>query len=164
MEPVACLHRHIKENTMRKPFTLLIALLLTACAPRLIPAPEPTPIPPALQMDTPTPAPDPIQDDIIRLAISDLAARLSIDPELVHIISAESTLWPDSSLGCPQPGEAYAQVLTEGVLIQLEADDQIYEYHTDTGAQLILCDVSNLPTFPVTPGEIDDGKPWMPVD
>lgn len=115
-------------------------------------------------MDTPTPAPDPIQDDIIRLAISDLAARLSIDPELVHIISAESTLWPDSSLGCPQPGEAYAQVLTEGVLIQLEADDQIYEYHTDTGAQLILCDVSNLPTFPVTPGEIDDGKPWMPVD
>lgn len=64
------------------------------------------------------------------LAIADLSNRLSIDRSAVHLLSTESTTWPDSSLGCPQPGGLYNRILIEGYLIRLEANDQIIAYHT----------------------------------
>ena len=58
----------------------------------------------------------------------------------------------------------YAQVLTPGFLILLEVDGQQYIYHTDEVETVVLCKESDLPMFPVTPGEIDDGQPWIPVN
>jgi hypothetical protein len=61
----------------------------------------------------------------------------------------------------------YAQVVTPGFVVMLEAGDEPYRYHADTGNRLILCEgetTSPLPTIPVTPGEILDGKPWIPAD
>ena len=72
--------------------------------------------------------------------------------------------WPDSSLGCPVEGMMYAQVETEGYIIWLEANDSPYRYHTDTDEQVVFCETPQLPGIPVTPGEIDDGEPWVPVD
>ncbi|HYR20975.1 MAG TPA: hypothetical protein VEQ15_15870, partial [Myxococcales bacterium] len=39
--------------------------------------------------------------------------------------------WPDTSLGCPKPGMSYAQVVTRGFLIELEAAGKSYRYHSD---------------------------------
>jgi hypothetical protein len=72
--------------------------------------------------------------------------------------------WPDTSLGCPEEGMMYAQVETEGFIIWLEANERPYRYHADAIEQVVLCETPQLPGFPVTPGEIDDGEPWMPVD
>ncbi len=46
--------------------------------------------------------------------------------------------WPDTSLGCPQKGMMYAQVITPGFRVVLAVNDQDYEYHTDN-ARVVLC-------------------------
>jgi hypothetical protein len=58
----------------------------------------------------------------------------------------------------------YAQTLTPGFLITLEAGGQQYFFHTDEKSTVVLCIEDNLPDFPLTPGQIQDGKPWMPVN
>ena len=57
-------------------------------------------------------------------AVADLAERQGADPADIEVVSVENVTWPDSSLGCPEEGMQYAQVLTDGVLIVLELDGQ----------------------------------------
>jgi hypothetical protein len=84
-----------------------------------------------LTLITPTlPAPaDPVMHSLIDEAKADLAQRLSLSVEQIILLEAVRVVWPDSSLGCPEEGTAYAQVLTPGYLIRLEANGQEYEYH-----------------------------------
>lgn len=94
--------------------------------------------------------PAPLQN-LIDKAKTDLAQRLSISITLIRFIEVDEVTWPDSSLGCPQDGMAYAQVLTPGYLIRLEYSNNQYEYHSGKGAEVIYC--AN-PTAPV-PGAPD---------
>ena len=72
-------------------------------------------------------------------AIADLAARLSIAPEAIAVVRMVEVDWPDGSVGCPQPGMRYKQVLTNGTFIQLQVDDQLYNYHSGVGRPAFLC-------------------------
>ena len=58
--------------------------------------------------------------------------------ESILVESVEAVQWPDSSLGCPQPGMLYAQVVTPGYLIVLAVEDQTYEYHADLDRLVVL--------------------------
>ncbi|MFC1923436.1 hypothetical protein ACFLY4_09120 [Chloroflexota bacterium] len=104
---------------------------------------------------------DPILEIIVEQARGKLAQRLKIDESLITLIETKSILWPDASLGCPKPGMAYAQVLTQGYLIRLGSSDQIYEYHTDKDDFIILCEATlednNLKEG--TDKSVDDGWP-----
>ncbi len=71
-------------------------------------------------------------------AISNLARRLGVDGGQVQVLTAKKVTWPDASLGCPEPGKTYAQVLTPGYLIVLRARDTRYEYHGNAQT-LFLC-------------------------
>ena len=82
-----------------------------------------------------TPAPQPDHRD---LAVADLAAKLSVDPATITVKAVEPIEWPDASLGCPQPGMMYAQVITPGYRIMLEIDGKSYEYHTGGGG-IVRC-------------------------
>ena len=77
-------------------------------------------------------------------ATDDLAARLAIEPADVEVLSAVLVVWPDASLGCPQPDMQYAQVVTDGSIIELgvgEGDDMVvYRYHTGGSSGPFLCD------------------------
>ncbi|HSL43326.1 MAG TPA: hypothetical protein VK897_07835 [Anaerolineales bacterium] len=143
---------------------LLIPLLVSACSPRLIASADPTQIDPPVEAPVVVQTPDIVLDQILSLAINDLAKRLSLDPKSIQVLSAKPVLWPDSSLGCPRPGEIYTQETVLGYQIILEANKQEYIYHTDADQTFLLCVEEDLPYFPVTPGEIDDSEPWMPVD
>lgn len=70
----------------------------------------------------------------------DLAARLAIDVNSIEVVSEQVVEWPDSSLGCPQEGMAYLQVITPGTHIQLRVGDQIYSYHSGRGGPPFLCE------------------------
>lgn len=85
---------------------------------------EPAMITPIL----PTPA-DPAPRSLIDEAKADLAQRLSLSVDQFALLEAAAVVWPDSSLGCPEEGMAYAQVLTPGYLIRFEAGGREYEYH-----------------------------------
>ena len=107
---------------------------------------------------------DPLVEQVTSLAVKDLSARLSLDPSMVTVLFTESVVWTDTALGCPLPGEVHAQQAVPGYRLRLEANGQEYDFHTDADSTVILCPEEDLPSFPVTPGEIDDGEPWMPVD
>jgi hypothetical protein len=51
----------------------------------------------------------------------------------------EAKQWRDSSLGCPREGMMYAQVITPGYMIVLQAGDRLYEFHTDRRETAVLC-------------------------
>ncbi len=99
-----------------------------------------TPKPSPLTLST---SPAPIQpaeaEPAVRAAITDLAARLKISPDSVQVVSVQATDWPDTSLGCPQPGMFYAQVITLGYRIVLSAEGNQVEYHADKKGRAVTC-------------------------
>lgn len=72
-------------------------------------------------------------------AIADLAKQTGVPADQITVVSVDPMEWPDTSLGCPQEGMMYAQVITPGYLIVLETQGQQYEYHTDQGTNVVLC-------------------------
>lgn len=79
----------------------------------------------------------------IETARADLARRTGVAPAMITLARVEAVDWRDSSLGCPQPGQMYLQVITPGYLILLEAAGRTYEYHTDReGRHVVLCQQS----------------------
>ncbi len=75
----------------------------------------------------------------LEATIADLATQSNITSDQISVISVKAMEWSDSSLGCPQEGYMYAQVITAGYLIILEAGGQSYPYHTDQTGNVILC-------------------------
>ena len=73
-------------------------------------------------------------------ARADLAHRLDVDPGEIELLSAEEVSWRDASVGCPQPGMTYAQVVTSGSRIVLESGAKRYEYHSDNRRDPFLCE------------------------
>lgn len=73
-------------------------------------------------------------------ARADLAGSMKAEPGTIEVVSAAMVVWPDSSLGCPKPGEHYLQVLTDGVRIVLELGDKRYTYHAAKGKPPFRCE------------------------
>jgi hypothetical protein len=57
------------------------------------------------------------------VAIADMAAHLNIQAEQVTVVGLEEVTWPDASLGCPEPGKMYAQVLVPGYRVTRPSGD-----------------------------------------
>lgn len=87
-----------------------------------------------------------VLDETVGSAVRDLAARLGVSPDEVIVVDATTVIWPDSSLGCPQPGAMYMQVLQEGRRIRLQVGEQIYHYHSSTTRKPFFC---QHPTEPI---------------
>ncbi len=79
------------------------------------------------------------QQPVVDLARQQLADSLSCDLQSVDIVSVEEMEWSDSSLGCPQPGMMYMQVITPGYRVTLEHNGQRYTFHTDRGRRAVHC-------------------------
>ena len=67
-------------------------------------------------------------EDAITMAKADLSKRLSIGPELIEVIASEECTWGDTSLGFPDPGTSYAQILISGYRVVLRAAGGTFEY------------------------------------
>lgn len=105
---------------------------------------------------TPTPSsrdvPNSAEESLIDQAKADLAARLDISVQEIDVVEFRHVTWRDSSLGCPQPGRVYMQVLSDGSLIRLEAGGSVYEYHSGRGRGPFLCENPKPPAPDITPG------------
>ena len=106
--------------------------------------------------------------DMLDAIIADLAESLDISAEEITVVQAREVEWNDGSLGCPQPGMMYIQVITPGFRVVLLAKDQMFDYHTDTNTRFILCNgygVINdpVPLLPIRPGGNKSPKcKWPP--
>ena len=78
--------------------------------------------------------------DIERAARLLLADLHSAEADTFTLISSESVVWPDASLGCPQEGFGYAQVVTPGYKLVFTLGDTSYVVHTNAdGSNLVPC-------------------------
>lgn len=141
---------------------IFAALTLVACAPVRPPATAIEPSPPTLTVvddgalvqednivvDKPTEEKQPMLPQV-NAAITDLAARLNVAPTQIEVVSVEAVVWPDGSLGCPQPGMLYPQVLQEGLRIRLAVAGVIYQYHSGERRAPFWCEH---PAEPPPPG------------
>jgi len=97
-----------------------ICLLLSACD-RPPPARTGAPAdPPAPKIATESKSPV----DIARHVVADF---LALPEDEVTLVSVESKDFGDASLGCPAPGMSYAQVITPGHLVIVEADGRRFD-------------------------------------
>jgi hypothetical protein len=149
--------------------TIVLAMTGLACTPAAVsPQPASTPLPanspaPATSAATPGPtftrAPAPLPTLPVAVAPTvpvpagalaalaavrqDLAQRLNLAEGQIALVHAEAVDWPNSSLGCPQPGMAYLQVITPGYRLVLAAGavsaEFRAEYHTDAGGRFVSC-------------------------
>ena len=76
---------------------------------------------------------------MVDAAIADVADRLGLTAEAIEVVEARAVTWPDSSLGCPEPGMSYMQVLTPGYLVRLHAAGESHHYHSGPGGRPVLC-------------------------
>jgi hypothetical protein len=125
--------------TLTRLTVLALTSAITLAARSL--GPETTPV---LQTEPP--------GDPVELAVSDLAQRLGVDRSAIVVLSVEDVTWPDSSLGCPEPGRAYIQVLTPGKRIRLGVDGKVYEYHSGRTEAPVYCDNPQPPVTGDRPG------------
>lgn len=71
------------------------------------------------------------ESPVVDIAKKDLAQRLNITTGEVKLVKQELVNWRDTSLGYPEKGMVYAQEITPGFRIILEAQSKTYEYHSD---------------------------------
>ncbi len=81
-------------------------------------------------------------------AIAIVSQETGIPPEELTVVTQEEVTWRDSSLGCPQPGFNYLQVLTPGIRILVEGNNQTFHVHGDGANRLFLCENPQRPANP----------------
>lgn len=66
-------------------------------------------------------------DDPARVARQLVAHTLGVPLAATRILSSTPREFPDGSLDCPAPGMAYAQVITPGAIVMVEADGRRFD-------------------------------------
>lgn len=132
--------------------------LLTICAAALavLPACAAEPLapgaiaPPKRVLDTveapPAPAGEPVNTasmprEVRRAVVADAARRFRVDENAVVLTRAEQLTWNDGSLGCPQPGQMYTQMLVPGYRVVARTAEGELTYNTDTRGNVVTCGV-----------------------
>ncbi|MDO8749931.1 MAG: hypothetical protein Q7K03_02130 [Dehalococcoidia bacterium] len=95
---------------------------------------------------------DPQAGEEVTLTKEHLAAKLGIPVQEIELLFKEAVSWPDTSLGVPEPGKFYAQVVVPGFRVILSAEGKEYAYHTGEleGKTTVIAD----------PGAVEGG--WRP--
>jgi hypothetical protein len=129
----------------------------TEAAPTMSPmktpdSPLPSPTAPAVWQETGTVA------DIIVPQLME-KEDLALDPGNLKLMSVEEVTWNDTSLGCPQPGMMYAQVLIPGWRVIVEdAEGNRYDVHAPEDLkEIVVCASLTEPGRPVP--AIPEGNP-----
>ena len=130
----------------------LAAALLVACAPPVSPAAAPastplpvtptvlsTPMPELVPSPTSVPAAASLTTQATQTAQQIAADALGVAPDQVKVLAITPVDWPDASLGCPQPGMMYGQVVTPGYQAQVEVDGQVHDVHMDENGHGVVC-------------------------
>lgn len=81
------------------------------------------------------------QEDVDRLRQL-VASELGVEQETLMFIELKPEVWRDASLGCPEPGMVYAQILTEGWLVVFQnTAGELINVHAERGFDnFIICD------------------------
>ncbi len=94
-------------------------------------------------VETPASAPGPDipaeYQEIANEAIRLVASELGVSPDDVTVLSVEPVTWSDASLGCPEPGMMYAQVITPGFLVTTQVQGETHRVHLNEQGKGVVC-------------------------
>lgn len=80
-----------------------------------------------------------VPQTILELILKEAAALSKVDRAQLVIARAQSVVWNDGSLGCPEPGMEYTQALVNGYWIIIEAAGKKYDFRVGSGGSFRLC-------------------------
>jgi hypothetical protein len=80
-----------------------------------------------------------IPREVRRAVVADAARRFKVAASGVVLTQAEKVTWSDTSLGCPEPGHMYGQMLVEGFRVTAKTDGGSLVYNTDAGGNVVSC-------------------------
>jgi hypothetical protein len=125
-------------RSWRACLSLAAVLALSACGPNSG-VQSPTSAPPVAQQPATQTTVSPEAQAGVDAALQDAAAHLGIDKTELHVDDIQSREWGDASLGCPQPGILYSQIVTPGFLVLVSTGSKHLEYHADSRGHVVLC-------------------------
>ena len=84
---------------------------------------------------------DAAEAEAVRLATRTLSEHLDVDEPSVTVDEVFAVDWPDSSLGCPEPGRTYAPIVMSGyrVTLAVNDDERTHRVHV-AGTRAVVCD------------------------
>lgn len=142
--------------TLRRPGTVVlgiaIALIAAGCSAASPGGPSPESAAPSERPGTsigprptfaPTSAPvtGEVPAAVMTAVLADLSTKTGKDASTATVVTAEAVTWPDGSLGCPQPGVMYTQMVQPGYQVVLELDGTTYDYRVaGEGTVIRLCE------------------------
>jgi hypothetical protein len=85
---------------------------------------------------------DPVALEMVGLAQRQLAQTLDLPQRRMRLVTVESRIWSDSSMGCPQEDVSYEPAQIPGYRIVIAAGDNEYHFHTDS-ERLYPCNLNN---------------------
>ncbi len=123
----------------------LAVLLITACADSDRPADKNVDAPKAEVVEgpesmSPEGKVEPLGEGgtgIAELAKETLAEHLNVPVHTIEVDTVRAVEWSDSSIGCPQPGQAYLQVITPGHKVSLRVAGKLHFVHEANGRALV---------------------------
>lgn len=128
---------------------LLIGALLTACGTvedGQAPERPTTSTMPQLsttttELNSTTSLPDGVTPGLLEQIVVDASARTGVQESEIRVVSVEGETFNDTSLGCPEPGKMYAQVMTPGFVVLIEAGGEQLDYRVAERAETFeLCE------------------------
>ena len=117
---------------------VVLVFAVTACAEQFVtldPAVPPTPLSADEKADG--------SEEMARERAAEfLAGEMGVGLDSLNVVSATAMAWSDTSLGCPQPDQGYAQVITPGYLVLIRDNEGTeHTVHTDQdGSSVLVCD------------------------
>ncbi len=102
---------------------LMSAVLLVACQPAqtdLLPVTGEEDLPPAVQA-----------------VLEQVSQQTGVEVRNIEIVTLEQVDWPDACLGLPETDEACADVVTPGFRVELQVNNQTFEFRTDESGAII---------------------------
>jgi hypothetical protein len=125
---------------------LSLSLLASAeDSPRQVAPPKRIPdVVPGVALDGTQPTGEPVNTAnmprlVRRAVVADAARRFQVAESSVVLVNAEQVTWGDGSLGCPQPGRSYTQMLVEGYRVTATTAAGRMLYHTDMRGNVTTC-------------------------
>ena len=73
----------------------------------------------------------------------------------IAVEAVEEREWPDSSLGCAKPGQAYMQVITPGHQVVLSWAGQTFDVRVAGGGRVVMCSGPGIRSLRGTPMAFD---------
>jgi len=80
-----------------------------------------------------------VPQGILEAILKEIAGSAGVGRDQIAIERAESVVWSDGSLGCPEPGMAYTQALVNGYWVIVEAAGKKYDFRVGSGGSFFLC-------------------------